>query len=84
VRSPTRTPSDSPATRRSRGLLFVASEAARDEVLNGEERSAANKRERATEIPVGDELAAVLTRWLAVRPDAISDAEPLFVSTSRQ
>ncbi len=35
-------------------------------------------------IPVDDELAAVLTRWLAVRPDAISDAEPLFVSTSRQ
>jgi integrase len=64
--------------------LFVASEAARGEVLNGEERSAANKRERATVIPVDEELTAVLTRRLAVRPDAILDAEPLFVSTSRQ
>jgi integrase len=64
--------------------LFVASEAARGEVLNGEERSAANKRERATVIPVDDELAAVLTRWLAVRPDPVSNADPLFVSTSRQ
>jgi integrase len=64
--------------------LYVASEIARGGVVNGEEREAANKRKRATVVPVDDELARVLTRWLAVRPDAISDAEPLFVSTSRE
>ena len=64
--------------------LYVAADVARGEVVNGEERSAANKRKRATAIPVDDELAAVLTRWLAVRPDAVSEAEPLFVSTSKQ
>jgi site-specific recombinase XerD len=63
--------------------LFVAADVSQGEVVNGEERVAANKRKRATVIPVDGELAAVLTRWLAVRPDARSTAEPLFVSTSR-
>ncbi|NHN58681.1 MULTISPECIES: tyrosine-type recombinase/integrase [Halorussus] len=64
--------------------LFVASDVGRGDSVNGEVRSAANKRKRATVVPVDEELATVLTRWLAVRPDAISDAEPLFVSTSRE
>ncbi len=63
--------------------LFVAS-VDRGETVNAEERSAANKRKRATIVPVDEELAAVLTRWLAIRPDAISDAEPLSVSTSKE
>jgi site-specific recombinase XerD len=61
--------------------LFVASEVARGEVVNGEERTASNKRKRATVIPVDDELRSVLLRWLAVRPDTPSEAAPLFVST---
>ncbi|WP_132058377.1 tyrosine-type recombinase/integrase [Halorussus amylolyticus] len=64
--------------------LFVGSDAGRGDVVNGEERTAANKRKRPTVVPVDGELASVLTRWLAVRPDAVSDAEPLFVSTSKK
>ncbi|WP_424004365.1 tyrosine-type recombinase/integrase [Haloarcula salina] len=61
--------------------LFVDSTPARGAVVNGEERTASNKRKRETTIPVDDELAGVLRRWLAIRPDTRSDAEPLFVST---
>jgi len=61
--------------------LFVASDRAVGDVIQGGERTAANKRERATVIPVDDELRSVLTRWLAVRPDPVSQANPLFVST---
>ena len=61
--------------------LLVASDVARDQVTNGEERTASNKRRRTTVIPVDDELRAALVRWLAVRPDARSVAEPLFCST---
>jgi integrase/recombinase XerC len=61
--------------------LFVDSDVARGDVVNGEERLASNKRKRATVIPVDDELHAVLRRWLAIRPDAVSSAEPLFLST---
>jgi integrase len=32
-------------------------------------------------VPVDDELAAVLTEWLAIRPDVRSPADPLFVRT---
>ncbi|MFB6137950.1 MAG: tyrosine-type recombinase/integrase [Halobacteriaceae archaeon] len=62
--------------------LFVASSPSRGSVVNGEERSASNKRQRDTVIPVDDELASVLARWLAIRPDARSPARPLFCSTS--
>jgi integrase len=62
--------------------LFVSPEPARGESHNGEVRTASNKRERATVIPVDEELARVLRRWLAVRPDARSAAEPLFPRTS--
>ncbi|SHH26099.1 tyrosine-type recombinase/integrase [Halobaculum gomorrense] len=61
--------------------LFVASEPAVDESYNGEERTASNKRKRGTVVPVDDELAETLLRWLAIRPDAASPADPLFVGT---
>jgi integrase len=51
--------------------------------INGDERTASNKRKRATVVPVDDELRRVLLRWLAVRPDARSPADPLFVGTSQ-
>ena len=62
--------------------LYVADEPTRGQVVNGEQRTASNKRKRDTTIPVDDELARTLRRWLAIRPDTPSDAEPLFVSTS--
>ena len=61
--------------------LFIPSEPTRGEACNGERREDSNKRKRSTVVPVDDELAAVLTRWLAIRPDARSPAEPLFVRT---
>jgi len=62
--------------------LLVDPDISAGEATNGEVRSASNKRKRVTLVPVDDELAAALTRWLAIRPDARSDAEPLFCSTS--
>ncbi|WP_338728681.1 tyrosine-type recombinase/integrase [Haladaptatus sp. DJG-WS-42] len=61
--------------------LFVASEPSRGLVVNGEKRTASNKRKRDTVIPIDAELRRVLKRWLAIRPDAASSAAPLFVST---
>jgi len=52
------------------------------EELNGEARTASNKRKRATVIPIDDELMGTLKRWLAVRPDGPSSADPLFVGTA--
>ena len=63
--------------------LYVDSAPAASKMYNGERRSASNKRKRATTIPVDEELTAVLERWLAVRPDAVSPADPLFVSTRK-
>jgi len=62
--------------------LYVATEPTRGTAVNGETRTASNKRKRDTTIPMDDELAVTLRRWLAIRPDTQSDAEPLFVSTS--
>lgn len=62
--------------------LYVPPDAAVGEELNGEVRTASNKRKRGTVIPVDDELARVLKAWLAVRPDSPSPAEPLFVGTA--
>jgi integrase/recombinase XerC len=62
--------------------LFVDPEMSRGEESNGEERTASNKRKRTTLVPVDAELKAALRRWLAIRPDSVSDTEPLFVSTS--
>ncbi|MFT4923000.1 MAG: integrase/recombinase XerC, partial [Haloarculaceae archaeon] len=62
--------------------LYVDSTPTRGEMYNNERRTASNKRKRATTIPVDAELAWTLRRWLAIRPDPISSANPLFVSTS--
>ena len=62
--------------------VFVSVDPTRGEASNGEERTASNKRKRETTIPVDAELASVLRRWLAIRPDTQSPAAPLFVSTS--
>ncbi|GAB3317294.1 tyrosine-type recombinase/integrase [Haloplanus salinarum] len=61
--------------------LFVAADRSVGDVTEGERRTAANKRKRATVIPVDDELRRTLVRWLAVRPDPVSRADPLFVGT---
>ena len=53
-------------------------------MYNGERRSASNKRKRATTIPVDEELETALDTWLQVRPDPISEANPLFVSTAER
>ncbi|SEH43773.1 Site-specific recombinase XerD [Halopenitus malekzadehii] len=62
--------------------LYVTGDARVGEPLNGEIRSAANKRKRETVIPIDDEIERVLTAWLAIRPDAVSPAEPLFIGTA--
>jgi site-specific recombinase XerD len=61
--------------------LYVDSEVGRGAVVNGERRTAANKRKRDTLVPIDGELRGVLARWLAIRPDTASSAEPLFAST---
>ncbi|MFP4591096.1 MAG: tyrosine-type recombinase/integrase [Halobacteriales archaeon] len=63
--------------------LFVSSAPARGEQYNGEVRTASNKRQRDTIIPIDGELEATIVRWLAIRPDSTSPAEPLFVSTKQ-
>ena len=62
--------------------IFVSPEPSFGETSNGEERTASNKRKRATVVPVDSELKQVLVRWLAIRPDAVSSAEPLFLGTT--
>jgi len=62
--------------------IYVDSAPARGEQYNGEIREESNKRKRSTVIPVDDELRRGLRRWLAIRPDTPSPAEPLFVSTA--
>jgi integrase/recombinase XerC len=61
--------------------IYVASDVSCGDVIDGEKRRAANKRRRATVVPVDGELRHALRRWLAVRPDTSSAAEPLFLST---
>ena len=62
--------------------LYVTPDATVGAELHGEVRTASNKRKRATVIPIDDELARTLKRWLAMRPDSPSPAEPLFVGTA--
>lgn len=64
--------------------LYVDNEPARGVETNGETREASNKRKRATVLPVDSELKSELKRWLAIRPDSTSPAEPLFVYTTGQ
>jgi integrase len=47
-------------------------------VVNGEERTASNKRKRGTIIPIDDELKQVLIHWLAIRTPSESPAVPVF------
>ncbi len=62
--------------------MYVDNTPSQGTIYNDERRSASNKRKRATTIPIDDELETVLTEWLAVRPDPVSNADPLFVSMS--
>jgi len=62
--------------------LYVDNTPSAGAVYNDERRTASNKRKRATMIPVDDELVAVIEQWCAIRPDPLSEADPLFVSTS--
>lgn len=62
--------------------LFVSAAPTVGAELNGEVRTAANKRKRDTVVPIDEELAEVLNAWLTMRPDPVSPAEPLFVGTS--
>jgi len=48
--------------------VFVSSEPARGTAVNGEERTASNKRKRETVVPVDDELRAALLEWLQHPP----------------
>ncbi|EMA36652.1 tyrosine-type recombinase/integrase [Halobiforma nitratireducens] len=61
--------------------LFVSAEPARGVSINGETRTASNKRKRDTVVPVDDELRRVFLEWLAIRPDPVSEARPLFLDT---
>jgi len=62
--------------------LYVTPDATVGEELKRGGRTASNKRKRATVIPIDDELMGTLKRWLAVRPDGPSSADPLFVGTA--
>ena len=61
--------------------LFIAADIERGATVNHEKRTASNKRQRDTLIPIDPELARELKRYLAIRPDAVTDAEPLLLST---
>nr|WP_129115873.1 tyrosine-type recombinase/integrase [Halegenticoccus tardaugens] len=64
--------------------LYVSADHSAGDVTDGERRTASNKRKRSTVVPVDDELRRELIRWLAIRPDPVSPAEPLFLSTSER
>ncbi len=61
--------------------LFVSPRPSKGAKINGEVRSASNKRQRETVVPVDVELRTELLTYLAIRPDTLSPAEPLFVDT---
>ncbi|MFQ3293258.1 MAG: integrase/recombinase XerC [Natrialbaceae archaeon] len=73
-----------PALQGKLNSIYVDDSPSRGTVHNGERRTASNKRMRETVVPVDQELARELTRWLAVRPDPRSSAGPLFSSTGDQ
>ncbi len=64
--------------------MYVDTAPTAGQEYNGEIRTASNKRNRPTVIPLDDEAEMALSRWLLIRPDTVSDAEPLFVSTADQ
>ncbi|MFB6253717.1 MAG: tyrosine-type recombinase/integrase [Halobacteriaceae archaeon] len=61
--------------------LYVDNSISQGETVNGERRTAANKRNRETIIPIDRELKITLVTWLQIRPDSPSPADPLLVST---
>lgn len=61
--------------------LFISSEPTRGEEYNGEIRTASNKRQRDTIIPIDNELEQAIVNWLSIRPDTTPISDPLFVST---
>lgn len=61
--------------------IFIQSDIGVGDLVNGAERKSSNKRERDTIIPIDEELKSVLIRWLDVRPDAVSQSDPLFINT---
>ncbi|MFC3959885.1 tyrosine-type recombinase/integrase [Halovivax cerinus] len=63
------------------GSLYVSPDHTYGERSGGVERTASNKRKRETIVPIDDELEGALRRWLAIRPDTQSRAEPVFLST---
>ena len=64
--------------------LYVSAEPVAGTIVNGERREASNKRMRDTVIPIDAELKSALTGWLAIRPNPVSDANALFLSTDRK
>ena len=63
--------------------LYVDANAVRGATVNGDVRTASNKRRRSTIVPIDDELERVILEWLAIRPDPVSPAEPLFLDTGQ-
>lgn len=64
--------------------LFISSDIDRGQTVNGEVRTASNKRKRVTILPVDEELKEAIITWLSIRPNTRSPAEPLFVDTGRK
>jgi integrase len=64
--------------------LFVSSQIKQGDVVKGERRGSGNKRKRDTIIPLDDELKRTLIRWVAVRPMAPADSQPLFGTQTGQ
>ncbi|AGB32138.1 site-specific recombinase XerD [Natrinema pellirubrum DSM 15624] len=61
--------------------LYISAEHTYAQESGGIIRKASNKRKRETIIPIDSELETALVRWLAIRPEAMSRSEPLFVGT---
>ncbi|WP_254862630.1 tyrosine-type recombinase/integrase [Halovivax gelatinilyticus] len=62
--------------------LYISPTHTFGERSGGVVRTASNKRKRETIIPIDPELEFELRRWLAIRPDTNSPAEPVFVGTA--
>jgi integrase/recombinase XerC len=64
--------------------IFISSDIDSGQEVNGEERTASNKRKRVTVVPIEEELKEALVTWLTIRPDTPSPAEPLFADTGHK
>jgi len=61
--------------------LFIAdSRINKGDVVNGDRRTAGNKRKNATIVPLDDELKQTALYWVAARPPSRSEASPLFLT----